>query len=207
MWAYVSTRREEDWSIKYVKWMGQLNSLSGGVTKVPRQREALSAATGSVAPTELTAGRPQTAPCGCRALTLPQSVRTCAGPAAHYCESSGRESVGVSGGVACLSLLRSRQTLWDTIRRGETLHWWDEKGVGLGVRESWKEIYKRKVTRVMCMGEEKAKTRTDWCSGKDLDLNSGDNCFEYWKFFMIFFSTIRQTPGYYRHYSTTAPSK
>jgi len=68
--------------------------------------------------------------------------------------SSGSESVGVSGGVACLSFLRSRQTSRDTIRRGETLHWWDEKGVGLGVRESWKEIYKQKVRRMIRLGDE-----------------------------------------------------
>jgi hypothetical protein len=71
---------------------------------MPKQWEASCAATGGMAPTELSDGRPQTAPCGSSVLTLPQTVWTCAGPAAHYSQSSGSESVGVSGGVTCLSL-------------------------------------------------------------------------------------------------------
>lgn len=53
---------------------GTTQFFFGGVTEMLKQREASGAATGGMAPTELTDGRPQTAPCGCRALTLPQSV-------------------------------------------------------------------------------------------------------------------------------------
>lgn len=174
--------------------MGQLNSISVEWRKCQsREREASRVATRGMVPTELTAGRPQTAACDCRALTLPQSVRTCAGPAAHCCASSGRESVGVSWGGACLSLLRSRQTLWDTIRRGETLHLWDEKGGWFGRKRILEGNIqaKGKVYDMYGGWGRRHWNRTDRHSGNDLDFNSGDNCLKYWRFLMIFFSMFR----------------